>query len=65
MIDYQAGGNVMGIYGEELEGKPHVRNYSMKQTVEDITTKLTGKPPYPFGYSARFLAILLATWPLE
>ena len=44
MIDYHAGGNVMGIYGEGLEGKPHVRNYSFKQTVEEITTEPTGKP---------------------
>ena len=40
----------MGIYGEGLEGKPHVRNYSFKQTVEEITTEPTGKPPslWPF-----------------
>ena len=49
MIDYHAGGNVMGIYGELLESKPHVRNYSFKQTVEEITTEPTGKPPIPLA----------------
>ena len=33
IIDYHAGRNVMGIYDEGLEGKPHVRNYSFRQTV--------------------------------
>ena len=56
MIDYHADGNVMGIYGEGLGGKPHVRNYSFKKTVEDITTKHTGKPPIT-------LAILPESWP--
>ena len=56
MIDYHADGNVMGIYGEGLGGKPHVRNYSFKQTVEEITTKHTGKPPIT-------LAILPESWP--
>ena len=27
MIDYHAGGNLMGIYGEGIGGKPHVRNF--------------------------------------
>ena len=49
MIDYHAGGNVMDIYGEVLEGKPHVRNNSFKQTVEKITTEPTGKPPIPLA----------------
>src|SRR6476469_10512677 len=30
MIDYHAGGNLMGIYGEGLGGKPNVQNYSFK-----------------------------------
>ena len=29
MIDYHAGGNLMGIYGEGLGGKPHVRNFDL------------------------------------
>ena len=45
-IDYHTGGNVMGICGEGLGGKPHVRNYSFKQTVEEITTEPTGNPPH-------------------
>jgi hypothetical protein len=36
MIDYHVGGNLMGIYGEGLGGKPHLRNFSFKQTVDDI-----------------------------
>lgn len=48
MIDYHANGNLMGIYGEGLGGKPHVRNYSFKTKVTDITTKPTGKPPVAF-----------------
>lgn len=36
MIDYHGGGNLMGIYGEGLGGKPHLRNYSFKKTVDDI-----------------------------
>ena len=27
MIDYHAGGNLMGIYGEGLGGNPHIRNF--------------------------------------
>jgi hypothetical protein len=33
MVDYHAGGNLMGIYGEGLGGKPHVRNYSFKEKI--------------------------------
>src|SRR5438034_92163 len=36
MIDYHSGGNLMGIYGEGLGGKPHVRNYSFKSKVTEI-----------------------------
>lgn len=36
MIDYHGGGNVMGIYGEGLGGKPHLRNYSFTNKPEDI-----------------------------
>jgi hypothetical protein len=36
MIDYHADGNVMGIYGEGLGGKPHVRNYSFGDSPEKI-----------------------------
>jgi hypothetical protein len=36
MIDYHAGGNLMGIYGEGLGGKPHVRNFSFGGKVTEI-----------------------------
>jgi len=44
MIDYHANGNLMGIYGEGLGGKPHVRNYSFAQLVTKIDPKPTGEP---------------------
>jgi hypothetical protein len=36
MIDYHAGGNLMGIYGEGIGGKPHVRNYDFGKEVTQI-----------------------------
>ena len=36
MIDYHKGGNLMGIYGEGLQAKPSVRNYSFGDTPEVI-----------------------------
>jgi hypothetical protein len=36
MIDYHAGGNLMGIYGEGMEGKPHVRNFNFGKDVTEI-----------------------------
>ena len=56
MIDYHAGGNLMGIYGEGLGGKPHVRNYSFKSKVTEITTQPTGEPPIA-------LPVLPEAWP--
>lgn len=56
MIDYHAGGNLMGIYGEGLGGKPHVRNYSFREKVTEITTEPTGDPPVA-------LPILPSSWP--
>jgi hypothetical protein len=47
MIDYHSGGNVMGIYGEGLGGKPHLRNYSFTGKVTEISAKPTGEPPTP------------------
>ena len=44
MIDYHAGGNVMGIYGEGLGGKPHLRSYNFTDVVTAIEPKLTGEP---------------------
>ncbi len=56
MIDYHANGNLMGIYGEGLGGKPHLRNYSFKQLVTDIDPKLTGAPTVA-------LPVLPESWP--
>ena len=36
MIDYHSGGNLMGIYGEGLQAKPSVRNYTFGSTPEII-----------------------------
>jgi len=55
MIDYHSGGNLMGVYGEGLGGKPHVRNFSFKDTVTEITDRPTGEPPTP-------LPVLPAAW---
>lgn len=56
MIDYHAGGNLMGIYGEGLGGKPHVRNFSFKDKVTEITDQPTGEPPVA-------LPVLPGAWP--
>lgn len=36
MIDYHKGGNLMGIYGEGIGGKPHVRNFDFTKDVTEI-----------------------------
>ncbi|MSR33073.1 MAG: DUF1080 domain-containing protein [Gemmataceae bacterium] len=36
MIDYHANGNLMGVYGEGLGGKPHLRNFNFKTLVTEI-----------------------------
>jgi len=36
MIDYHKGGNLMGLYGEGLGGKPHVRNFDFTKDVTEI-----------------------------
>ncbi|QEL15848.1 3-keto-disaccharide hydrolase [Limnoglobus roseus] len=36
MIDYHKGGNLMGIYGEGLGGKPHIRNFDFGKDVTEI-----------------------------
>jgi hypothetical protein len=36
MIDYHKGGNLMGIYGEGLGGKPHIRNFDFINNVTEI-----------------------------
>ncbi|HEY1191531.1 MAG TPA: DUF1080 domain-containing protein [Gemmata sp.] len=45
MIDYHKGGNLMGIYGEGIGGKPHVRNFDFTKDVTEI--KLTDYKPFP------------------
>jgi len=53
MIDYHANGNLMGIYGEGLGGKPHLRNYSFLNKVTEVRGQ---EAPVPFP-------ILEASWP--
>lgn len=36
MIDYHANGNLMGVYGEGLGGKPHLRNFTFQKLVTEI-----------------------------
>jgi len=36
MIDYHKGGNLMGLYGEGLGGKPHIRNFDFGKDVTEI-----------------------------
>ncbi len=47
MIDYHGGGNLMGIYGEGLGGKPSVRNFSFIDAPDKIVivTDNKGVPP--------------------
>jgi len=47
MIDYHANGNVMGIYGEGLGGKPHVRNYSFLKSPDKIQVTTNSPVPLP------------------
>lgn len=44
MIDYHAGGNLMGIYGEGLGGKPSVRNFSFTDKVTEIRPEQSPVP---------------------
>lgn len=49
MIDYHAGGNLMGIYGEGrgLGGKPSVRNFSFTDKVTEIKVVTNSPVPLP------------------
>ena len=51
MIDYHGGGNLMGIYGEGLGAKPHVRNFSFKKAPDDIVLE-PERAPMPLSMSA-------------
>ena len=48
MIDYHSGGTLMGIYGEGLGGKPHIRNYNFEDVVTKVNLKAIGDPAVPF-----------------
>jgi Domain of Unknown Function (DUF1080) len=47
MIDYHKGGNLMGIYGEGIGGKPHVRNFDFGKDVTEIAVKEYKEFPCP------------------
>ena len=51
MIDYHGGGNLMGVYGEGLGGKPSVFNFSFLDTpdhIKIVNESSTGRVPVPF-----------------
>ncbi len=55
MIDYHKNGNLMGIYGEGIGGKPHVRNFDFGKDVNEIrapgNAKTTLGKKFPFDYA--------------
>jgi hypothetical protein len=44
MIDYHSKGNLMGIYGEKMQGKPHARNFDFLEAVTEIKATNEGVP---------------------
>ena len=50
MIDYHAGGNLMGIYGEGIGGKPNVRNFTFLKNVTEM--KVDEYKPFPCPVTA-------------
>ncbi len=50
MIDYHKGGNLMGVYGEGIGGKPHVRNFNFTTDVTAI--QVAEYKPFPCPVSA-------------
>jgi len=54
MIDYHANGNLMGVYGEGIGGKPNVKNFHFTTAVDRI--EVESYPPFPCPVSA-------ADWP--
>ncbi len=48
MIDYHKGGNLMGVYGEGLGGKPHVRNFDFGKDVTEIVVPSKQSPDAAF-----------------
>ncbi|RPI19437.1 MAG: DUF1080 domain-containing protein [Acidobacteria bacterium] len=47
MIDYHSGGNLMGVYGEGLGGKPSVRNFSFLDQVTKVQPVKDAPVPFP------------------
>lgn len=47
MIDYHADGNLMGIYGEGIGGKPHVRNFTFLKAPDKIKQDVCKEFPLP------------------
>ena len=47
MIDYHKTGNLMGVYGEGMGGKPHVRNFDFLDEVTKIKVKEYKEFPCP------------------
>ncbi|MFO0798351.1 MAG: DUF1080 domain-containing protein [Gemmataceae bacterium] len=52
MIDYHKGGNLMGVYGEGIGGKPHVRNFDFGKDVNEIIAPSRQTPDYKSPVSA-------------
>jgi hypothetical protein len=50
MIDYHANGNLMGVYGEGIGGKPNVKNFDFLQKVTEI--KVNPDAPFKCPVSA-------------
>jgi hypothetical protein len=50
MIDYHANGNLMGVYGEGIGGKPNVFNFKFKKEVTDI--EVIEYKPFPSPVTA-------------
>lgn len=57
MIDYHKGGNLMGVYGEGIGGKPHVRNFDFGKDVTEIVV------PSKQGPSDFKCPVAAADWP--
>ena len=50
MIDYHENGNLMGVYGEGIGGKPNVYNFKFKKEVTDIS--IVDYKPFPCPVTA-------------
>jgi Domain of Unknown Function (DUF1080) len=44
MIDYHSKGNLMGVYGEGMKGKPNARNFDFGEAVTEIVPTNEGVP---------------------